>query len=368
MFFGGTNFGFMSGANIEPNMTYAPTTTSYDYDAFVTEYADVRSTKFKPAQRVIRQFWSALDNVDMVNASLSELPPSPYMSAYAGTVPFTESASIYDVLDIVTDKKVVSTLPLTMEQLGFGYGFVMYRYKVDHSITPSSNTRVLQMGGVKDFAYVLADGKLVRTVDRNKPFEPDGQTSRRIHIPIDTSQLDIIIENQGRINYGQYIHDRKGILGNITLDGKVIQGFLNLAMSFPQDHPLLPDVYGNQTISNLRRRIAGVNAHPPLATRSSPPTFFRGEMSINPGSMEQFGGEYPGTYCRVFGRGVLWVNGFNLGRFHTGASGPQRSLFVPGAMLREGRNEFLVLHMNMHLTRDPPKLQLFDKPDFGPAA
>ncbi|KAI0561073.1 beta-galactosidase [Gracilaria domingensis] len=368
MFFGGTNFGFMSGANIEPNMTYAPTTTSYDYDAFVTEHADIRNNKFKPMRRVIREFWNSLGDLEMVNASMAELPASPYMSAYAGTVLFTESIPLYDVLDIVTDDQVASTYPLTMEQLGFGYGYIMYRYRIDHSITPSSNTRVLQMSGVRDFAYVLADGQVVRTVDRNKQFESDGETLKKIHIPIDTSHLDIIVENRGRVNYGQYIHDRKGILGNITLDGQVIEGFDNLAMSFPQDHPLLPDVYGNETISKLRTRMAGVNAHPPLATRSSPPTFFRGEMSINPGSMTEFGGEYPGTYCRVFGRGVLWVNGFNVGRFHTGVSGPQRSLFVPGAMLREGRNEFVVLHMNMHLTRDPPKLQLFDKPDYGPAS
>ncbi|HAL19709.1 MAG TPA: hypothetical protein DCP17_03015, partial [Ruminococcaceae bacterium] len=35
MFHGGTNFGFMNGANYAD--TYQPTVTSYDYGAFLTE-------------------------------------------------------------------------------------------------------------------------------------------------------------------------------------------------------------------------------------------------------------------------------------------------------------------------------------------
>ncbi|PXF48816.1 Beta-galactosidase 8 [Gracilariopsis chorda] len=365
MFFGGTNFGYMAGANIAENRTYLATTTSYDYDAFVTEYADVRKEKFKTAQKVIRNFWHSLNNQEMVNATLEPLPGSPFMSAYAGTVLFTESISLYDVLDIVTDNHLYSRYPLTMEEVGSGYGFIMYRCVLDGPPPAGSNIRILQISGVRDFAYVLADGIMLRTIDRNRQFESDGQTLKRIHLPAETHQLDIIVENRGRVNYGKYIHDRKGILGNVTLDGHILEQFENFAFSFPQDHPLLPDTHGNKTISKLRDSMSGVNAHPPLATRSSPPTFFRGEMSINPGSQEAFGGEFPGTHCRVFGRGVLWVNGFNVGRFHTGVAGPQRSLFVPGALLREGRNEFMVLHMNMHLTRDPPKLQLFEQPDFG---
>lgn len=368
MFFGGTNFGYMAGANIAENATYLATTTSYDYDAFVTEYGDIRKEKFKAARKVFRSFWHSVHNQEMINATLAPLPESPFMSAYAGTVMFTESISLYDVLDKVIDNHVYSSHPLTMEELGSGYGFIMYRCVLDNPPPSDSNIRMLQISGVRDFAYVLADGLMLRTIDRNRQFESDGQTLKRIHIPAETHQLDIIVENRGRVNYGKHIHDKKGILGNVTLDGQVLLGFENFAFSFPQNHPLLPDINGNKTISKLRALMSGVNAHPPLATRSSPPTFFRGEMSINPGSQEAFGGEFPGTHCRVFGRGVLWVNGFNVGRFHTGVSGPQRSLFVPGALLREGRNEFMVLHMNMHLTRDPPKLQLFEQPDFGSPA
>ena len=35
--------------------------------------------------------------------------------------------------------------------------------------------------------------------------------------------------------------------------------------------------------------------------------------------------------------GIVFVNGFNLGRYFKG--GPQKSLYVPGPILREGLNE-----------------------------
>ena len=37
MFHGGTNFGFMNGANLVDGQGYRPTVTSYDYDALLTE-------------------------------------------------------------------------------------------------------------------------------------------------------------------------------------------------------------------------------------------------------------------------------------------------------------------------------------------
>ena len=39
----------------------------------------------------------------------------------------------------------------------------------------------------------------------------------------------------------------------------------------------------------------------------------------------------------------MWVNGFNLGRYWS--VGPQRSLYVPGPVLREGGNEVWVLEL-----------------------
>ena len=45
MFHGGTNFGFTNGANYDDK--YSPTTTSYDYNAPLTEAGDRTETYYK---------------------------------------------------------------------------------------------------------------------------------------------------------------------------------------------------------------------------------------------------------------------------------------------------------------------------------
>ncbi len=42
-------------------------------------------------------------------------------------------------------------------------------------------------------------------------------------------------------------------------------------------------------------------------------------------------------------RGFVWINGFGLGRYWS--AGPQRTLFVPGPVLREGDNDLWVLEL-----------------------
>ena len=44
-----------------------------------------------------------------------------------------------------------------------------------------------------------------------------------------------------------------------------------------------------------------------------------------------------------WGKGVAWVNGFNLGRYWT--RGPQETLYVPGPVVRAGRNELVILEL-----------------------
>lgn len=45
-----------------------------------------------------------------------------------------------------------------------------------------------------------------------------------------------------------------------------------------------------------------------------------------------------------WGKGVVWINGFCLGRYWS--RGPQRTLYVPGPVLREHGNELVVLELH----------------------
>ena len=42
-----------------------------------------------------------------------------------------------------------------------------------------------------------------------------------------------------------------------------------------------------------------------------------------------------------FTKGFIVINGFNLGRYYNPA-GPQKTLYVPGCILKEGENEIII--------------------------
>lgn len=66
------------------------------------------------------------------------------------------------------------------------------------------------------------------------------------------------------------------------------------------------------------------------------PGLYRGEVSVRGAGDAVL--ELPG-----WTRGFVWVNGFNLGRYWS--AGPQRTLYVPGPVLREGGNDVWVLEL-----------------------
>ena len=61
-----------------------------------------------------------------------------------------------------------------------------------------------------------------------------------------------------------------------------------------------------------------------------------------------------------WGKGYVWVNGVNLGRFWD--RGPQRTLYLPGPLLRAGRNELVVLELD---GRRGPTLDIVQRPRLG---
>lgn len=46
-----------------------------------------------------------------------------------------------------------------------------------------------------------------------------------------------------------------------------------------------------------------------------------------------------------FTKGIIIINGFNLGRFYNTA-GPQKTLYVPAPLLRKGNNEIIIFEQD----------------------
>ncbi len=287
MFDGGTSFGWMNGAN-SGGKDFEPDTTSYDYDSPVSEQG-----RITPKYRAFREAIAA-----HLPAG-TELPPIPIdpPSTVVDKFELTDTASVFDQLP----KPIKADKPLTMEALGQGYGFVLYRTR-----PAAAYSAELKLQGLQDRAQVYVNGIAAGVIERRL-----GQNRLTVDVP-EGATLDILVENQGRINYSHaLVNEHKGIAG-ATLAGRELIGWEMFRLPF--DHP------------GSYRYLLGSAAHTP--------TLYRGTFNLR---------EVADTNLdlRGWGHGNVWVNGHNLGRFW--GIGPQRSLFLPAPWLHKGRNEVIVL-------------------------
>ncbi len=289
MFHGGTTFGFMNGANYSDREPYQPDTSSYDYGAPLDEAG--RPT---PAYHALR----ALIGTHLKpGETLPDVPPSPPMIA----IPRLRLAESAPLASLLADP-VRAVRPLTMEELDQSYGFVWYRTRV-----PKAKA-TLEAGDVRDMALLYQAGKPLGKMDRRLD-----QRSIEIDVIAD-GPLDVLVENMGRINYGERLMDeRKGLLGPVRFDGK----------------PLLDWEMHRLPLDDLSKLEFS-------AGRAQAPAFHRGSFELS-----KLGDSY--IDLRGWGRGHVWVNGHHLGRYWR--IGPQQTLLVPAEWLQRGRNEIVVLEL-----------------------
>jgi len=299
MFHGGTNFGFMAGANFSDK--YEPDVTSYDYDAPLDE-----------AGRPTPKYFAIRDILARYQPKGTKLPdlPEPLAAITIPGIELDESASVFNNLPPAAR----SAQPGPMESYGQNHGFILYRTKL-----LGHRGGKLTVTDVHDYAAVFADGRPVGTIDRTKSetaldvpkAEPANET------------IDILVEAMGRINYGPRLLDRKGITERVTLNNMTLMGW--------DVHPLPMD---GEYLERLKfgRRPA-----------DRPANFFRGRFELrNVGD----------TYLDMSGwkKGVVWINGRNLGRYWD--RGPQKRLFCPAPFLRPGTNEIVVF--DLHALKPAP--------------
>ncbi|WP_439692380.1 glycoside hydrolase family 35 protein [Curtobacterium sp. SP.BCo] len=333
MFHGGTNFGFTNGANDKG--VYRPIATSYDYDAPLDE-AGRPTPKFHAFRAVIERY-----------APVPPLPASmepggsgrlPVEGSGAGlearVAPATDVAvrldrvaSLRSLLPALTDWSTHDTPP-TFDALGVASGFVLYRTEVD---LPSGG--VLTVGEeVRDRAVVSVDGIVVGVLERE-------HHDRAIALPPVTGTLELLVEDQGRVDYGPRIGEPKGLIGGVAVDGVPLARWTASALTLDPVAPAAVDV-----LAVIEPTDGDVLAGPVFATGS----FDLAEADDRYLSLDGFR------------KGVAWVNGFCLGRYWS--RGPQRTLAVPGPVLRAGRNEVVVFELHAAASRTA---RLLAEPDLG---
>ena len=298
MFHGGTNFGFTAGANkASKDAEYTCDTTSYDYDAPITEWGDVTPKYFKLQEVVKKYFPEARTGI-----------PAPVKRRSYGKIDFTGSISIFEALDQISSP-VDSKAPLTMEELDQAFGFVHYRTRL--AGPRPGNLEVPLAGDCADF---FVNGRKLGTI-----FREEKKEGLPFTIPEEGAVIDVLVENFGRVNYGFLTgKDAKGLPEGLFSWGAALFDWQNRAL--PMD--------------NLEKLQFG-----PLRSNLEVPSFFKGEFEVD---------EIAESFIRFPGsRGVIWVNGFNLGRYWR--KGSTQTLYLPSPILKKGKNEIIVFETEMLL-------------------
>ncbi|MHC3468689.1 glycoside hydrolase family 35 protein [Streptomyces sp. 7R007] len=294
---GGTSFAGWAGANRGGGALHdgplEPDVTSYDYDAPVDEYG-------RPTQK----FW-ALREVLAEYGPVADPPPAPPALGAPAGVELTGWAPLDAVLDALGGSEVASPVPPTFEELGVDRGIVRYEVTVPGPRRPYP----LIARGLRDLAVVYVDGERAGVL-----------TEEDVQLPAPVAghaRVELWVESLGRVNYGPRGGEAKGITGGLLHERQFLHGVRARGLRLDA----LEDVSG-----------VGFGELPGEGARG----LYRGGVTVRGAGDAVL--ELPG-----WTRGFVWVNGFGLGRYWS--AGPQRSLYVPGPVLREGGNEVWLLEL-----------------------
>ncbi len=292
---GGTNYGYTAGAN-SGGKGYEPDVTSYDYDAPITEQGQP-TPKYMALRKLIGSYLPK-------KQKLPDIPdPIPAIEMTAiGLQPFS---SVWDNLP----KPVTSDQPKTFEAYGQDYGFIIYRTELT-----GNKSGKLTVNDIHDYATVFLNGEYIGNLDRR-------EAKNSIDIPLsnaDRPVLDILVEGMGRINYGQYIVDRKGITESVSLDGTILSNWK--VYNMPMDWKFIYDL--RSTSISVKR----------------PGIIFKGSFTLL---------EKGDTFFDIssYTKGIVWINGHNIGRYWN--IGPQKRLFCPGTWIKQGMNEIIIFDLHL---------------------
>ena len=321
MFIGGTNFGFMNGSNYYGELT--PDVTSYDYDAVLTEDGQI-TEKYKAFQKEIGKRFP-----------LPEVKLTTHIERKAyGTVEPEGKALLWDTLQNMATP-VSSVYPQSMERIGQSYGYTLY----STSLPEFEEVHEIYLKDAADRAKVYTDKQELVTLYDTELLRPAKLEEKR---ELKDHTLDILMENMGRVNFGPFMENqRKGIDGSVVVNTHQVYHY---------------DIYPLPLTEDQLKKIDFREDHGKEKEALQGPGFYRFTLEVTEEAPADTFVDMKG-----WGKGCVFVNGFNLGRFWE--VGPQETLYLPAPLLKRGKNEIIVFETE---GRMPGTLTFTDTPKLGP--
>ena len=294
---GGTNFGFWAGANGGGGTDYQPDITSYDYNSPISE-SGVHNVGSDGGDK-----FGAIR--DLMIEKFGDVPEEPPFRASIGYGDVVMSSVSSPLLSFLLSRPVVLTDKATkQEDMGQRFGLTAYAFG-----TGECEGCKVEIGGIADYANVYVDGVFVVS-----GFRADGDIALEVG---KGQRVDVVVEGMGRINFSSGIYDRKG-LGGIKVDGEEVG---DVEHRFWEVEDVGGIEWGDREDGQGGSRL------------------YRGTFEVDEGDAGS-------TFVDVsgFGKGMVFVNGFNLGRFWT-EKGPVLTLWCPDEVVKEGTNEIVVMEV-----------------------
>lgn len=315
MFRGGTNFGFMNGCSARGNNDL-PQVTSYDYDAVLTEWGNP-TEKYYELQKVIKSLYPNIEQLNPRKRTLKNL----------GSYKVDGAVSLMSIISEISEERHTKYLH-SMEDLDCNYGYILYRTKIKNY----HHDEKLKIIDASDRCHIYIDEKFMAVQYKEEIGEEVEFSSKN-----ETISVDVLVENLGRVNYGHKLNSptqRKGIKGGVMINNHFHSGWTQYPLPFSKE------------------MIYKIKFEEKILSKIETPMFYHFTVELE-NIYDTF------IDCSKYGKGCVFVNGVNIGRYWS--NGPIQYLYLPSGFLKE-KNEIIIFETENILIE---KLEFNDKPIFS---
>jgi beta-galactosidase len=225
-------------------------------------------------------------------------------------VPLAQAVPLWDLLDQLGTWSRHDGL-VTADAIGQYQGLTLYRTEVD-----LAGPGVLEIDEVRDRAQVFLNRQGIGVLARD-------HHDRSIALPLNArGGLELLVEDQGRVDYGPRLGEPKGLIGTAKANGELLPRWETMPLD----------------LTDIAPAADALRSRPPTTTAVlAGPAFARASFDLP---------DVSDLYLDTtgWGKGVAWINGFCLGRYWS--RGPQRTLYVPGPVVRQTANELIILELH----------------------